>query len=41
MPVWGWQFYDSSNPNDAQERAIVDSMIGRLVEHLRSIQVEK
>jgi hypothetical protein len=41
MPVWGWQFYDSSNPNDAQERAIVDSMIGRLVEYLRSIQVEK
>jgi mono/diheme cytochrome c family protein len=41
MPVWGWQFYDSANPNDAQERAVVDSMIGRLVEYLRSIQVEQ
>jgi len=41
MPVWGWQLYDSSNPTDEQERAIVDSMIGRLVEYLRSIQVEK
>jgi mono/diheme cytochrome c family protein len=41
MPVWGWQFYDSSNANDAQERAVVDSMIGRLVEYLRSIQVEQ
>ena len=41
MPVWGWQFYDSANTNDAQERAVVDSMIGRLVEYLRSIQVEQ
>ena len=41
MPVWGWQFYDSANTNDAQERAIVDSMIGRLVDYLRSIQVEQ
>jgi mono/diheme cytochrome c family protein len=41
MPVWGWQFYDSANSNDAQERAIVDSMIARLVEYLRSIQVEQ
>jgi hypothetical protein len=40
MPVWGWQFYDSSSTNDAAERAIVDSMIDRLVEYLRSIQVE-
>ena len=40
MPVWGWQFYDSSSTNDAQERAIVDSMIDRLVNYLRSIQVE-
>lgn len=40
MPVWGWQFYDSSSTNDAQERAQVDSMINRLVEYLRSIQVE-
>jgi hypothetical protein len=40
MPVWGWQFYDSSSTNDAAERAIVDSMIDRLVEYLRGIQVE-
>ncbi len=40
MPVWGWQFYDSSATNDAGERAVVDSMIDRLVEYLRSIQVE-
>jgi hypothetical protein len=40
MPVWGWQFYDSSAANDAAERARVDSMINRLVEYLRSIQVE-
>ena len=41
MPVWGWQLYDSSSTNDAQERATVDSMIARLVEYLRSIQVEQ
>jgi hypothetical protein len=40
MPVWGWQLYDSSASNDAQERATVDAMIGRLVDYLRSIQVE-
>lgn len=40
MPVWGWQLYGSSSNNDAQERAIVDSMIDRLVNYLRSIQVE-
>jgi mono/diheme cytochrome c family protein len=40
MPVWGWQFYDSSAANDAEERALVDSMIGRLVDYLRGIQVE-
>lgn len=40
MPVWGWQFYDSANPHDAEERARVDSMIDRLVQYLRSIQVE-
>ena len=40
MPVWGWQLYDSSSSNDAQERATVDSMIGRLVDYLRGIQVE-
>jgi mono/diheme cytochrome c family protein len=39
MPVWGWQLYDSSAANDAAERAQVDSMIGRLVDYLRSIQV--
>jgi mono/diheme cytochrome c family protein len=40
MPVWGWQLYDSESSTDVQERAIVDSMIGRLVDYLRSIQVE-
>jgi mono/diheme cytochrome c family protein len=40
MPVWGWQFYNSANANDAEERAVVDSMIDRLVVYLRSIQVE-
>jgi mono/diheme cytochrome c family protein len=40
MPVWGWRFYDSANPDGAAERAKVDSMIGRLVDYLRSIQVE-
>lgn len=40
MPVWGWQFYGSADPNDAEERARVDAMIGRLVDYLRSIQVE-
>ena len=40
MPVWGWQFYDSGATNDLEERALVDSMIGRLVDYLRSIQVE-
>lgn len=40
MPVWGWQLYGGSSTNDAQERAIVDSMIDRLVVYLRSIQVE-
>ena len=38
MPVWGWQFYGSTNPEDAAERARVDALIGRLVDHLRSIQ---
>ena len=41
MPVWGWRLYDSANSTDVQERAIVDSMIDRLVTYLRSIQVEK
>jgi mono/diheme cytochrome c family protein len=40
MPVWGWQLYDSSATDDVKERALVDSMIDRLVDHLRSIQVE-
>jgi len=40
MPVWGWQFYDSSSTDDAGERARVDSMIDRLVGYLRSIQVK-
>lgn len=38
MPVWGWQLYDMSSANDAQERAQVDSMIDRLVNYLASVQ---
>jgi mono/diheme cytochrome c family protein len=41
MPVWGWRFYNSADPNDAQERARVDAMIDQLVAYLRSIQKEK
>lgn len=40
MPVWGWQLYDASSKDEAGERARTDSMIDRLVEHLRSIQAE-
>ena len=40
MPVWGWQLYDSSATNAAEESALVDSMINRLVEYVRGIQVE-
>ena len=40
MPVWGWRFYDSAATSDLEERARVNSMIGRLVDYLRSIQVE-
>ena len=41
MPVWGWQFYNSTtSTNDAVERARVDAMIGKLVDYLRSIQKE-
>src|SRR5690606_16728544 len=38
MPVWGWQLYDSSNPDPATERARTNLAIDRLVEYLRSIQ---
>lgn len=38
MPVWGWQFYRSEEPNDPAERARVDALIERLVQYLRSIQ---
>jgi hypothetical protein len=40
MSVWGWQFYDSAAVNDAQERARVDAMVSRLVDYVRSIQVQ-
>jgi hypothetical protein len=40
MSVWGWQFYDSAAASDAQERARDDAMIARLVDYLRSIQVQ-
>lgn len=38
MPVWGWRFYNDRNPDGSAERARVDALISRLVEHLRSIQ---
>ena len=38
MPVWGWQLYDISNPDYANERARTNSMIDRLVTYLQSIQ---
>lgn len=40
MPVWGWQFYESTSNDDAAERARVDAMIDKLVDYLRSIQKE-
>ena len=40
MPVWGWRLYDSGSESDPEERARVDAMIDRLVNYLRSIQVE-
>jgi mono/diheme cytochrome c family protein len=40
MPVWGWQFYDSYNIDDAGERARVDATIDKLVNYLRTIQKE-
>jgi mono/diheme cytochrome c family protein len=39
MPVWGWQLYDMSAKDPGSERALVNDMIQRLVEYLRSIQV--
>jgi hypothetical protein len=38
MPVWGWKFYESETPHDAEERARADAIIDRLVVYLRSIQ---
>lgn len=38
MPVWGWQLYDSSNPDDDDERARTNALIDRLVVYLQSIQ---
>jgi hypothetical protein len=40
MPVWGWQFYNSTSLHDADERARVDALLGRLVDYLRSMQKE-
>jgi len=39
MPVWGWQLYDMSSKNPESERKLVDDMISRIVEYLRSVQV--
>jgi len=41
MPVWGWQLYDMSTERPEDERQLVDELIGRLVEYLRSIQVSQ
>lgn len=38
MPVWGWQLYDASNPNDENARARTNALIDRLVVYLQSIQ---
>lgn len=38
MPVWGVKFHDPKKPQDAEENARVDAMIGQLVDYLRSIQ---
>lgn len=40
MPVWGWQFYRSTSPDDAAERARTDAQIDKLVDYLRLIQKE-
>jgi hypothetical protein len=39
MPVWGWQLYSSSALDDGPERARVAAMLDRLVEYLRSVQI--
>lgn len=38
MPIWGWQLYDASNPNDENARARTNALIDRLVVYLQSIQ---
>lgn len=38
MPVWGWQFYDNRNVDDAEARARSDELVERLVTYLKSIQ---
>jgi hypothetical protein len=40
MPVWGWQFHDRSGADVAGQPARAQAMIGRLVDHVRSIQKE-
>lgn len=40
MPVWGWEFYNHASPNYDKEDMRVDAMVGRLVDYLRSVQVQ-
>jgi Cytochrome c len=40
MPVWGWVFYDETARQGAWDPARVDAMLNRLVDYLRSIQVQ-
>lgn len=37
MPVWGWDFYAVTGEDPARRRR-VDELIGRLVDHIASIQ---
>jgi mono/diheme cytochrome c family protein len=38
MPVWAWQFYDTKSNNPAAERERAATLIGRLVDHVESLQ---
>ena len=40
MPVWGIRFYDLSRSDTDAERAKVDAMIEKLVDHLESVQTQ-
>jgi mono/diheme cytochrome c family protein len=38
MPIWEWQFYDTKSSDVAGERARAELLIGRLVQHVKSLQ---